>query len=270
MLIPRIITAVLLTLLIIGLLLLNKPQAWYIFTIVMTLMAAWEWSGFVEAKAPLFRWGYALSISVLSVVSIHFASNQFLAAMTLMVVLVMVISVIQYQRSQGQIQIKSPVLVLSLGGLVMVNFATAFMTFVEIFAPSLLLLSLVTIWALDIGAYFSGRRFGKHKLATYVSPGKSWEGVVGGGLLSLLVAWVGLRYLQPDLSLSYGWVVIGLLVVALFSVFGDLFESLMKRQMGLKDSSQLLPGHGGILDRADSLLVAIPMFYFIWQGLVIV
>jgi len=270
MLIPRIVTAILLILLVAGLLLLNSPQAWLIFTLVMTVIAGWEWSGFVLNKSMAFRFEYALMIVVLSLLSIQFASTQLLAAMTLMVMLAMVISVSQYQRSQAHIQIKSSILVLGLGGLVLVNFATAFMTFVTAFSPGIVLLSLMTIWALDTGAYFSGRRFGKHKLASIVSPGKTWEGVIGGGVLALLVAGFGLNYLALDLKVTDGIVAVGFMAIAVFSVFGDLFESLMKRQVGLKDSGQLLPGHGGVLDRADSLLVAIPMFHFIWQAVVVI
>lgn len=269
MLIPRVITAILLVLLMSGLLLLKSDQAWLFFMGVATLLAAWEWSGFCRLAKPVSRWGFALVITVLSVLSIQFASLQSLTSMTLMVMVVMVISVVQYQRSQGQIQIKSPALVLGLGALVLINFATAFMWFVGSFDPSWVLLSLMTIWAVDTGAYFSGRRFGKRKLAPYVSPGKSWEGVYGGAVFAFLVAWFGLNYLQPALLYSNEVVALLFTFVAIFSIFGDLFESLLKRQVGLKDSSQLLPGHGGILDRVDSLLIAVPMFYFIWKGIVV-
>lgn len=268
MLIPRVITAILLVLLMTGLLLLQSDQAWLLFTAVTTLLAAWEWSGFCRMEKPISRWGFAMVIAVLSILSIQYASLQSLASMTLMVLLVVVIAVIQYQRSQAQIQIKSPVLVLGLGALVLINFATAFMWFVKGLNPSWVLLSLMTIWAVDTGAYFSGRRFGKRKLAAYVSPGKSWEGVFGGAVFAFIVAWFGLHYLQPALTVSHEVVALLFTLVALFSIFGDLFESLLKRQADLKDSSQLLPGHGGILDRVDSLLVAVPMFYFIWMGIV--
>ncbi len=118
----------------------------------------------------------------------------------------------------------------------------------------------VLVWAADIGAYFAGRRFGKHKLAPKVSPGKSIEGVVGGLLISLIIGllfknWVGLEHLT-----SMSALIIFSLVI-LFSVLGDLSESLFKRAAGVKDSSQLLPGHGGILDRIDSLTAAVPVFY---------
>ncbi|MBA1189700.1 phosphatidate cytidylyltransferase [Pseudomonas entomophila] len=123
----------------------------------------------------------------------------------------------------------------------------------------LILSVMVLVWAADIGAYFSGRAFGKRKLAPQVSPGKSWEGVYGGLAVSLaIVVAVGL---YRDWSL--GQLLIGVLggaLVVMASVIGDLTESMFKRRSGIKDSSNLLPGHGGVLDRIDSLTAAIPLF----------
>jgi len=126
---------------------------------------------------------------------------------------------------------------------------------------------LALIWLADSGAYFVGRRFGKHKLLPAVSPGKSWEGLVGGMLIALLpVLGYGL-YLQLSFTLIGKSLLIAALVV-LVSILGDLTESLFKREAGVKDSGKLLPGHGGILDRIDSLTAAAPVFIFliIWFG----
>ncbi|QBF25538.1 phosphatidate cytidylyltransferase [Pseudomonas tructae] len=123
----------------------------------------------------------------------------------------------------------------------------------------LIMAVMVLVWGADIGAYFSGRAFGKRKLAPQVSPGKSWEGVYGGLALSLVItAAVGLYR-----GWSVGELMLGLFgaaVVVLVSVVGDLTESMFKRRSGIKDSSNLLPGHGGVLDRIDSLTAAIPVF----------
>jgi len=123
----------------------------------------------------------------------------------------------------------------------------------------LIMAVMVLVWGADIGAYFSGRAFGKRKLAPQVSPGKSWEGVYGGLALSLVItAVVGVTR-----EWSAGELILGLFgaaVVVLVSVVGDLTESMFKRRSGIKDSSNLLPGHGGVLDRIDSLTAAIPLF----------
>jgi phosphatidate cytidylyltransferase len=118
---------------------------------------------------------------------------------------------------------------------------------------------LVLIWAADSGAYFAGKRFGKRKLAPQISPGKTYEGVVGALLMSLIVS---LLY-ALNLSISPMALILFLLLCLLTvmaSILGDLLESLFKRQAGVKDSSHILPGHGGILDRIDSLTAAAPIF----------
>lgn len=111
---------------------------------------------------------------------------------------------------------------------------------------------LLVVWLADIGAYFAGKAFGKHKLAPSVSPGKTWEGAAGGWLAVMIVAGAAgaAHAFEPFAALT---------VLVAFSVVGDLFESLLKRQAGVKDSSGLLPGHGGVLDRVDALLPVLPL-----------
>ena len=118
---------------------------------------------------------------------------------------------------------------------------------------------MVVVTMADIGAYFSGKRFGRTKLAPQVSPGKTWEGVIGGLLFSMLISFSLLFAFSVETSqiISLLWIVVLLIVI---SVFGDLLESVIKRTRGVKDSGGLLPGHGGVLDRIDSLLAALPLF----------
>jgi phosphatidate cytidylyltransferase len=133
-----------------------------------------------------------------------------------------------------------------------------------------LLSVLCVVWAADISAYFCGRAFGRRKLAPSISPGKSWEGVYGGmaGVVLLALGWLWLdghaSLDSPSVFLllrqrwGYGGLLLAALLLAALSVVGDLFESLVKRAAGVKDSSGLLPGHGGVLDRVDALLPVLP------------
>lgn len=123
----------------------------------------------------------------------------------------------------------------------------------------ILMYVLTLVWVADIGAYFAGRRFGKHKLAAGISPGKTIEGVIGG--LALNAVWISFVFLlSQGWGLSYAPFLMLGLVTAAISVVGDLFESILKREAGLKDSGNILPGHGGLLDRIDSVIAATPVY----------
>jgi phosphatidate cytidylyltransferase len=130
-----------------------------------------------------------------------------------------------------------------------------------------LLSSIAFVWVADIGAYFVGKAFGKRKLAVQISPGKSVEGAIGGLLLCYAYAFLCVFYLPFESTLfgawaiRFGWVPMFLIATVLtaFSIFGDLFESQLKRLAGVKDSSHLLPGHGGVLDRVDALIPTMPI-----------
>ena len=122
---------------------------------------------------------------------------------------------------------------------------------------------LLLIWTNDTMAYFVGSQLGRHKLFERISPKKTWEGTVGGGICTVLIAW-GLSFLIDDFS-PVQWVVLGA-VAAVFGTLGDLVESMLKRSVGVKDSGTLLPGHGGLLDRFDAFIFALP---FYWLALVV-
>jgi phosphatidate cytidylyltransferase len=128
------------------------------------------------------------------------------------------------------------------------------------FYPWILLGTIITIWSFDSGAYLIGTTIGKHRLFERISPKKTWEGVIGGGIVAFLTGIVNAFFI-PSVEMT-GWLVISAIVIV-FGTFGDLVESLFKRSLNLKDSGNLLPGHGGMLDRLDSLLFTIP-FVLIW------
>ncbi|TXF76110.1 phosphatidate cytidylyltransferase [Chryseobacterium sp.] len=115
----------------------------------------------------------------------------------------------------------------------------------------------ILLWSSDTFAYFTGRMFGKHKMAPKISPNKTWEGFAGGVVLTLILSFF-IERLHPDLRGN--WIIVGLLV-AVFAPFGDLVESQLKRTFGVKDSGNIIPGHGGILDRLDSFIICVPVVY---------
>lgn len=134
-------------------------------------------------------------------------------------------------------------------------------------SPSLILIFLLIIWFADTGAYLVGRKWGRHKLAPEISPGKTMEGLAGGLAGAMLVAAVaGMVLLDLDAGRLAAWLLLAALI-ALMSVAGDLFESLYKRRAGLKDSGNILPGHGGVMDRIDSLCAALPLYILSLHGL---
>lgn len=135
-------------------------------------------------------------------------------------------------------------------------------------SPTLLLTVMALVWIADIAAYFTGRAFGKHKLAPAISPGKTWEGAAGGMLAVLLFGMAAGVALPAVQEIGQAALAGFLMLFTALSIAGDLFESLIKRQTGMKDSSQLLPGHGGILDRIDSQTSTLPLvaLSLYWMG----
>jgi phosphatidate cytidylyltransferase len=232
---------------------------------LIVLVGAWEWirlSGLVSQLLTLILlvgfsgvlyWSYLLPnvyVPILLGIGCIFWIGA--AAMVMM-----------YPRSK--VQVGGKYMKLGFGLLVLIPAYVAFLYLRRHDAHLLLLALLVTIiWAADVGAYFVGRQFGIAKLAPKVSPGKSWAGLIGGMILALAVGMLGAFIGEPSdhLISPIPWAVfIGIVAVTvLFSVLGDLFESLIKREQGVKDSSSLLPGHGGVLDRIDSLTAATPVF----------
>ena len=127
-----------------------------------------------------------------------------------------------------------------------------------------LLMTMAVVWLADIAAYFSGRAFGRHKLAPAISPGKTWEGALGA-VLAVVVGGFLFSSGLPAMLKDNHVLLLGVLVfLTVFSVVGDLFESMLKRQVGIKDSSSILPGHGGVLDRIDSLTSTVPLAALVW------
>ncbi|KDM90165.1 phosphatidate cytidylyltransferase [Photobacterium galatheae] len=135
------------------------------------------------------------------------------------------------------------------------------------YGAKLVMLVCLLVWAADSGAYFAGKRFGRHKMAPKVSPNKTLEGLAGGVALAVVVAWGAAALFGIPFSHS-GALLATVVLTVIASVFGDLVESMLKRVSGIKDSGQILPGHGGILDRIDSLTAALPVFALLYLWLI--
>jgi phosphatidate cytidylyltransferase len=261
----RIMTAVVLAVVVILLLFRSTPLIWSLAFYAVAAIAAWEWAGFAGALQFKERFVFVLLAGLLIGLFEYYGLYEVLIWVSPLLLFFMMMTVFRYQRMQGQAVITSPMAVLVLGLWTIATFTVAMVHFPAFLSPSEILLSMMAIWAIDTGAYFSGRRFGKTKLASYVSPGKTWEGVIGGGLFSFGVILIGAMSVVHPLKVSPVLFALLASLIALLSVFGDLFQSVLKRQAGLKDSGKILPGHGGVLDRIDSLLISMPLFYLLWQ-----
>ncbi|MGD8784881.1 MAG: phosphatidate cytidylyltransferase [Thioalkalispiraceae bacterium] len=235
---------------------------------VILVLAGWEWARLSGLKSQIGRVGYATFIGGLLLLLagwMHYDSSWLKIALYVIAawwVLMLMLIIFSNRKEVQAIAKFSPLLVITnlFSGVFILS--GAFISVVAMhqqYGPTYILITLILIWIADSAAYFTGKAFGKHKLAINVSPGKTWEGVVGGILATIIAAYGFAIYLGLVSPKVIHFVLI-VIVAICFSVVGDLVESLFKRRAGVKDSSQLLPGHGGILDRIDSLMSAAPFF----------
>ncbi len=256
----RVITAVILGAAIV-LSVFKLPNHWLaLLFAIITLLGAWEWANLVEPNNLIRRIIYVVFMAALLLVTWLFAESQhiriilFVAGLwwALVVMLLAVFESNWLQASWLQY-------LLEFSGFIVLVPAWLALTILHKQGPIILMYLLVLIWVADIAAYFVGKRFGKTKLAPELSPGKSREGLWGALAASVIVAMVGVYLFELSKNV---WFYFGCLclLTALISVVGDLYESLLKRKAGVKDSGVLLPGHGGVLDRIDSLTAAAPGF----------
>jgi phosphatidate cytidylyltransferase len=253
----RIVTALMIALPLLGILLFAAPEWIVVALAIVLLLGAWEWSGFIQPAKLFMRMAYVLFIGGL--IGGWYFYPHWIPPYTLLYM-----SVLWWIAASAWIvffpEFSSRHATGLIGVLVLVPMWIALVTLAmhQVRGAQYILCLLLLVASTDIGAYFVGRAFGKHKLAPRVSPGKTWEGVAGGLISSMIIAvlaahWFGVQLL-PFVVLS--------LITAIFSIVGDLTESLFKRHTGLKDSSHILPGHGGVLDRIDSITAAAPVFVY--------
>ncbi|WP_312631827.1 phosphatidate cytidylyltransferase [Pantoea piersonii] len=270
----RLITALILIPLVIAALFWLPPVGFAITTIIICMLGAWEWGQLAGMASRQQRiWlsvicGLLLAGMLFTLPpyqrDVHLpqvAASLWASLVWWIVALVLVL----FYPASASLWRNSRPLRLVFGILTLIPFFWGMMALRQYHYDSdhyagawWLLFVMFLVWGADSGAYMFGKMFGKHKLAPKVSPGKTWEGFLGGLVSSALLAWLFASF--APLSVSAGTLIVCAVLATLASVLGDLTESMFKREAGIKDSGNLIPGHGGILDRIDSLTAAVPVF----------
>ena len=261
----RIITALALIPLVLGITLYGSRELFAGLCALMVLAAAWEWVGLTAPRRRRRKvLALALGVLLLALCYYHIDSMVTFVIMGL-ALLWWGAALVLIRRYRGSSKFSpGPVLQAGIGVLVLLPAWVALValhTRSELDGPLLVSCLFIMIWAADSGAYYAGRRWGRRKLAVHISPGKTLEGLLAALLAGLLAAWVcALQVLQVPPAKLVLFMLLCLVTIAM-SVVGDLAESMIKRSRGVKDSGELLPGHGGALDRIDSLTAAAPVFF---------
>ncbi|WGE91789.1 phosphatidate cytidylyltransferase [Actinobacillus genomosp. 1] len=277
----RVLSAIVMVIAVLAGIFLLSPLPLTIILAAIITAAMWEWAQFAGFKRSLPRAVVAFVTVCLFILLIFGNTNYIRAARFLtdetapllfiscIWWLIALVLVVTYPRS-ANVWAKSVSAKFIFGFCTLIPFFIAALALrfnnyaVDEFQGTYLLLYVcLLVWGADSGAYFFGRAFGKHKLAPKVSPGKSWEGAIGGLMTSCVIAFLFLEFAPNNVFgrelATVPFILVSVATVAI-SVLGDLAESMFKRQANIKDSSNLIPGHGGILDRIDSLTAAIPFF----------
>jgi phosphatidate cytidylyltransferase len=255
----RITTAVIALLLLFIVLFLAPPAVAQVVIVAVVLGGAWEWSAFLGGSGAATRFVYVAVVgAMLAALSFPAIDAVLVLQVSMVWWLIALIWMFFYPTP-------IPLAVRWIGGVaVLVPFYAALVLLFQA-GPATLLLALLIVWAADSGAFFAGRSLGRVKLAPSISPGKTWEGVIGGLVAVVVLILVRSLWFDTDLKVFVPFC----LAIACLSIVGDLTVSMFKRNAGLKDSGALFPGHGGVLDRIDSVAAAAPLFALgvSWAGL---
>ena len=265
----RIITALVLAPVVLGLC-LYLPTSWFAVVLgVVVVLGCYEWNALTSNNGVLFAaavlWVFMLVVSLGGIFPEITLTVRSIAKPGCVFIALYWMYQIDDLRRNGLNRNLGPTMAF-LEGVVLLSVFLAGMILLHKESPLVMIAAMMSVWAADSGAYFAGKFLGKHPLAPKLSPNKTIEGVIGGvvGAILLLLVFATL-IMNPVLSGDQLllWIFAGTLA-ALVSVGGDLFQSRLKRNAGVKDSGNLLPGHGGILDRIDGLIAAVPVFVAIW------
>ncbi|MCL5261300.1 MAG: phosphatidate cytidylyltransferase [Gammaproteobacteria bacterium] len=257
MLIKRTITAIVLLLFVIGGILYLPEVPFNLLALLIIFLAAWEYANLFWKKKPA-----ALIIFLLVILALYFGL-RFINVIPLLIISAAwwVIAPIYLWRFSlhSSLCLKHVLTKMLVGWLIFLPALVSLIEIRQFFGNGFLLVLLVTVWATDTGAYFTGRMFGKRQLAAKISPKKTVEGLFGGIILAMIVA-VFSSFILKISGIKLLLFLTLVLITSLWSVIGDLFESMLKRQVQVKDSGSFLPGHGGVYDRIDSLTAAAPIY----------
>lgn len=272
----RILSALIMIPAVIAALFLLPPTGFALAIVAVCMLAAWEWGQFAGLTKQSHRiaLAFACGIALIFMLKSTEGYSQLLMAPVVEISLLISLGwwlaatglVLTYPKS-ANIWNKSFLIRILFGAFILVPFFWGMVTLRQYgysenshLGAWWLLYVMVLIWSADSGAYVFGRLFGKHKLAPKVSPGKTWEGVLGGLATAALMAWLFNCFVPLSMPVPMSTLLLCSVIAVVASILGDLTESMFKREAGIKDSSHLIPGHGGILDRIDSLTAAVSVF----------
>jgi len=261
MIVKRLLTAALLIPLAVMATLLLENKLFAIVVMLVVVLSTWEYCQLIQIKQLLFKAFYSLLVGIVGLaVGLYESVLMPVLIVSALWWLVNILWIAYYPRFSRYWYSNRPIRLVN-GFLIFVPMLAA-LAALQRQSSEMVLLLLVLIWSADSGAFFVGKAIGKHKLCANVSPGKTVEGTIGGIVttIGVMMPYVALQ-VENAASEQYLIFAILALLVAIASVIGDLFESLFKRISNIKDSGNLLPGHGGIFDRIDSLTAAAPVFY---------
>lgn len=266
----RVITAVILLIVLLAVLMYGGAIGWNLFVLLVLVGAFWEW-----ARLGQFQSGRAIAYSAvgsaLCVFAAMFLNVESQSYPVLALASIFWVAFAPWCLRNVSIGKLANPAIFAVVGFVLIAAAGLALVIAKTFGVVFLISALAICFVADIFAYFFGKTFGKRKLAPRISPGKSWEGAIGGAFSVLSISWLVVVLSDSVPELKNTWQVMAferwhpivfsfwLLVLSAYSVVGDLFESMLKRRAGLKDSSNLLPGHGGVLDRIDAQLPVLPL-----------
>ena len=263
----RVITAIVLAAVLLGVMLGLPPVATVWLLTALVLIGAWEWAGFIGKDTPATRAGFTVAVALALGACLYFYTSvpNFVFIVVSVALAWWFIAFLWLCLAPGRV---TPVTAAMAGFLSLVPcwLALVHVTF-STQSTRWVLFTLALVWAADTGAFFAGRWLGRVPLAPRVSPKKTWEGALGGMVTSAAVAWIAAKWVFEVDAWPF---VMTCVAIAALSIVGDLTESMLKRAAGLKDSGTMFPGHGGMLDRIDSVTAAAPALVFALIGLEVI